>query len=60
MPDFIPPFSTRLTNRQVILSRRPVASPVAADFARKDASIELPGEGQFLVRNLYLAAGVGS
>ena len=56
MPDFIPPFSTRLTNRQVILARRPAASPVAADFARKDVSIASPDEGQFLVRNLYLAA----
>ena len=56
MPDFIPPFSTRLTNRQVILARRPAASPIAADFARKDVSIASPDEGQFLVRNLYLAA----
>ncbi|NIJ17779.1 MDR family NADP-dependent oxidoreductase [Sphingobium vermicomposti] len=56
MQGFIPPFKTDPINRQVILSRRPMGSPVAADFARRDAQVPSPGEGMFLVRNLYLAA----
>ena len=55
MPDLIPPFKTERVNRQIVLIRRPQGSPLAADFARVDGEIATPGEGQFLVRNLYLA-----
>ena len=56
MPENIPPFTTGAVNRRIVLSRRPAGSPAAADFARVDIGVATPGAGEFLVRNLYLAA----
>ncbi len=42
-------------NRQVVLARRPVGVPVADDFALRDAPMPTPGEGEVLVKNLYLS-----
>jgi hypothetical protein len=43
------------TNRRIVLVSRPAGVPAPEDFARDDARIEMPGDGQFLVRNLYLS-----
>lgn len=56
MPDLIPPFKTERVNRQIVLMKRPQASPLASDFGRVDGTVETPDAGQFLVRNLFLAA----
>lgn len=56
MTDFIPPFKTSQTNRQIILTRRPSGSPGRADFAQRETPVEPLAEGHFLVRNLYLSA----
>lgn len=56
MPDLIPPFKTERVNRQIVLAKRPQGSPLTSDFSRENREIEPPGEKQFLVRNLYLAA----
>lgn len=56
MTNFMPAYSTPAVNRQVILARRPDGIPLAADFAQQDGPVPQVGEGQFLVRNLYLSA----
>ena len=43
------------TNRQVLLKRRPEGMPVAEDFAIVDGKLPEPGEGQVLLRGLYLS-----
>jgi NADPH-dependent curcumin reductase CurA len=43
------------TNRQWLLARRPRGPLRAEDFQRHDAEIPQPGEGEILVRNLYLS-----
>ena len=42
-------------NRRVLLKRRPDGMPVPDDFAIVDSSIPEPGEGQVLVRGIYLS-----
>jgi NADPH-dependent curcumin reductase len=42
-------------NRQVLLKRRPSGIPVTADFTVVDAPIPDPGEGEVLVRGIYLS-----
>ncbi|MBV8889223.1 MAG: NADP-dependent oxidoreductase [Alphaproteobacteria bacterium] len=42
-------------NRQVLLKRRPSGLPVRADFEIVDAPIPDPGDGQVLLRGLYLS-----
>jgi NADPH-dependent curcumin reductase CurA len=43
------------TNRQVLLKRRPNGMPVAEDFALVDSPAPEPGEGQVLLRGIYLS-----
>ena len=43
------------TNRQVLLKRRPNGMPVPEDFAVVDAPLPEPGEGQVLLRGIYLS-----
>jgi hypothetical protein len=43
------------TNRQVLLKRRPNGMPVADDFAIVDSPLLEPGEGQVLLRGIYLS-----
>jgi hypothetical protein len=43
------------TNRQVLLKRRPNGMPVADDFAIVDSPIPEPGDGQVLLRGIYLS-----
>lgn len=43
------------TNRQVLLKRRPNGMPVPEDFAIVDAPLPEPGDGQVLLRGIYLS-----
>src|SRR5258708_7478377 len=43
------------SNRQVLLKRRPNGMPVPDDFAIVDSPIPEPGEGQVLLRGIYLS-----
>jgi NADPH-dependent curcumin reductase CurA len=43
------------TNRQVTLASRPVGAPTATDFTLAEQPVPAPGEGQVLLRNLYLS-----
>lgn len=51
----IPPYSLPVANRRVILDRRPVGIPQAADFRLDQVPLEPIGEGRFRVRNIYLS-----
>ncbi|MGW6036897.1 NADP-dependent oxidoreductase [Gordonia terrae] len=42
-----------LTNRQIVLRRRPVGLPSAGDFAMGTSAIPVIGDGQVLIRTLY-------
>ena len=42
-------------NRQITLASRPIGAPTAADFALVEQPVTAPGEGQVLLRNLYLS-----
>ncbi|HET6806083.1 MAG TPA: NADP-dependent oxidoreductase [Frateuria sp.] len=42
-------------NRQVTLAARPVGAPTATDFALVEHPVPAPGEGELLLRNLYLS-----
>lgn len=42
-------------NRQVILARNPTGQFSGEDFELREGAVPEPGEGQFLVRNLYLS-----
>jgi NADPH-dependent curcumin reductase CurA len=42
-------------NRQVLLKRRPTGAPTPADFAIAEAPLPDPGEGEVLVRGIYLS-----
>jgi NADPH-dependent curcumin reductase len=42
-------------NREVLLKRRPIGAPTAADFEIVDGPIPDPGEGEVLVRGIYLS-----
>ena len=42
-------------NRQVLLKRRPNGMPVPDDFAIVERSLSEPGEGQVLLRGIYLS-----
>lgn len=52
----IPSYSTPARNRRIVLRARPNGSPVPGDFTLSDAAVPVPGEGTFLVRNLFLSA----
>jgi NADPH-dependent curcumin reductase len=42
-------------NRQVLLKRRPTGAPTSADFEIAEAPLPDPGEGEVLVRGIYLS-----
>jgi len=42
-------------NRQVLLKRRPTGTPTTGDFEIVDAPVPDPGEGEALVRGIYLS-----
>ena len=42
-------------NRQVLLKRRPNGVPAAADFEIADGPMPEPGDGEVLVRGIYLS-----
>lgn len=52
----LPTYGMPEVNRQVVLARRPSGIPLAGDFDLREAPRPAPGEGQYLVRNLYLSA----
>ncbi|NYH93970.1 NADP-dependent oxidoreductase [Novosphingobium marinum] len=52
----IPDYDLPETNRQVRLVARPVGTPKASDFEIVSTPVSEPGDGQLLVRNLYLSA----
>lgn len=56
MTEFIPPFHTPAINRQIVLVRRPSGTPGREDFTQREDPVASPGDGAFLVRNLYLSA----
>ena len=42
-------------NRRLVLAARPAGVPGAEHFRRDDQPVQEPGEGQFLVRNMFLS-----
>src|SRR5438132_7948457 len=42
-------------NRQVLLKRRPTGLPATAEFEIADGPVPDPGEGEVLVRGIYLS-----
>ncbi len=44
-----------LGNQQILLKKRPVGVPVAGDFGRAEGAIGVPGDGEVLLKNLYLS-----
>jgi len=42
-------------NRQITLAARPIGFPKESDFRLVETAIPAPGDGQFLVRSLYLS-----
>lgn len=44
-----------MTNRQVLLKRRPTEAPQVGDFEVVDAPMPSPGEGEILCRTIYLS-----
>jgi NADPH-dependent curcumin reductase len=42
-------------NRRITLASRPVGAPTAANFALVETPVPAPGEGELLLRNLYLS-----
>ncbi|MFV0384703.1 NADP-dependent oxidoreductase [Paracoccus sp. (in: a-proteobacteria)] len=55
MPRDIPACSRPATNRRVLLSARPAGIPEARHFTLDTAPVPEPGEGEILVRNIYLS-----
>ena len=43
------------TNRRIVLAQRPVGTPTPADFRLENAAVPAPGEGEVLLRTLYLS-----
>jgi NADPH:quinone reductase len=41
--------------KQIRLARRPVGTPTMEDFAFTEAPIGTPGEGEVLIRNVYIS-----
>lgn len=52
---FIPQFSKPDSNRCVLLTSRPVGIPQPEHFTLDDKPLDPVGEGQFMVRNIYLS-----
>lgn len=51
----IPSFSLPARNRRILLAQRPTGIPQASDFAFDEAPQPSPGDGEFLIRNIYLS-----
>jgi NADPH-dependent curcumin reductase len=47
--------SSVVVNRRIVLARRPQGSPTSRDFRLEEAAMPSPGEGQVLLRTLYLS-----
>ncbi|GER69815.1 putative NADP-dependent oxidoreductase YfmJ [Weizmannia acidilactici] len=43
------------SNKQIRLARRPVGTPTLEDFSFTEAPIGTPGEGEVLIRNVYIS-----
>ncbi|WP_333669966.1 NADP-dependent oxidoreductase [Elioraea tepidiphila] len=43
------------TNRRIVLKRRPVGMPTPDDFAFEDVPVPEPGEGEVVLKHLYLS-----
>ncbi|MBK1836551.1 NADP-dependent oxidoreductase [Azospirillum sp. YIM B02556] len=54
-PTDIPVLDLSGPNRHVLLVRRPTGIPQTEDFALAESPVPEPGEGQFLVRNVFLS-----
>jgi NADPH-dependent curcumin reductase len=46
---------TATTNRRIVLASRPQGAPVPGDFRMEEGPVPEPGEGQVLLRTLYLS-----
>lgn len=44
-----------MNNQQCLLAKRPVGEPVASDFEFVEVPVREPGEGEVLVKNLFLS-----
>ncbi|KZK78253.1 NADPH-dependent curcumin reductase [Pseudovibrio sp. W64] len=42
-------------NRQIVLAERPVGAPTSKNFRLEEAAIPAPGEGEMLLRTVYLS-----
>jgi NADPH-dependent curcumin reductase CurA len=54
-PRMLPRYTRPDRNRRVLLTRRPNGIPQADDFSLDEGVIPRPGEGQLLIRNIYLS-----
>lgn len=54
-PTHVPSYSMPPRNRRILLMRRPTGIPLASDFAIDEAAVSEPGDGEFLVRNIFLS-----
>jgi len=43
------------SNRRIVLATRPQGSPVPADFRMEESTVPVPGDGQLLLRTVYLS-----
>ena len=43
------------SNRRILLAKRPAGIPEPSDFSQDEVPVGEPGEGQLLVRNIYLS-----
>src|SRR6188472_3916718 len=43
------------TNRRIVLANRPVGAPKETDFRIEAVPVKMPGEGEVLVKNLFLS-----
>jgi NADPH-dependent curcumin reductase CurA len=46
---------SRAVNRRIVLASRPVGAPAPENFRLEETAVPQPGEGEVLVRNLYLS-----
>ena len=46
---------TETINRRIVLASRPVGAPTAENFRLEEVACPVPGEGQVLLRNLFLS-----
>lgn len=55
MPTEVPTYGLPNRNRRVILARRPSGVPQPEDFVLDDVAVPSPGEGEVLIRTIYLS-----